>query len=150
MRATRKTPPSFEARDSSVARAMARRPAVAAASRSNENPILGSLRADLSDRPASTGWQEVPLDELPDCTPPGRQDLLKKRILLAAPSERACSNRDGSYRFLETRNLGAFLMWSRANPDRPANRKTIRDACDVLEQALRCLDESSTKEFNPR
>ncbi|MEZ4353675.1 MAG: hypothetical protein R3F16_08425 [Myxococcota bacterium] len=92
------------------------------------------------------GWREVPLDDLPDCDPPGRQDLLKKRILLAAPFERECSDRDGSYRFVETRNLGAFLMWSRPNPDRPVTPSPDRDVCDVLERALRCLGGSSIEE----
>jgi hypothetical protein len=108
--------------------------------------VSDSVRKDLDWGVLTTGWHEVPLDELPDCRPPGRQDLLKKRILLAAPFKQECSHQDGSYRFLETRNLGAFLMWSRPIPDRPDGQRQVRDVCDVLEQALRCLDESSIEE----
>ncbi|HEB90797.1 MAG TPA: hypothetical protein ENI85_14585 [Deltaproteobacteria bacterium] len=139
---------AFETRNPEIARAMAERPPVAAASHATDHPALRAFRSGPAH--AQAGWREVPLDELPDCMPPGRQDLLKKRILLAAPSGRECSHRDGSYRFVETRNLGAFLMWSRTHPDRRGDPRPIRDACDVLEQALRCLEESSTKESNIR
>lgn len=126
-----------------TSRADPRPPAIAAA---RSAAGFDSVHDELARGFLATGWHEVPLDALPDCNPPGRQDLLKKRILLAAPTERECSHQDGSYRFIETRNLGAFLMWSRPNPDHPAGQQRARDVCDVLQQALRCLDLSSIEE----
>jgi len=128
----------------------ARRPQVSAQGSSTPNLALAASGAHDSNGTALDGWQEVPLDELPDCSPAGRQDLLKKRILLAAPFQRECSHRDGSYRFVETRNLGAFLMWSRPNPSRRAGQPRDRDACDVLERALTCLADRSSQESSSR
>lgn len=119
-------------------------------------PMVSAARSDLpalssgANGTSLDGWEEVPLDALPDCDPPGRQDLLKKRILLAAPFQRECSHRDGSYRFVETRNLGAFLMWSRPDPDRRAGQPRDRDACDVLERALACIGGRSSQEPTSR
>ncbi len=121
-------------------------PAVSAAGMASANAIAREVRDELGQATYRSNWREVPLAELPDCSPPGRQDLLKKRILLAAPFERECSHQDGSYRFIETRNLGAFLMWSRPNPDRSAGQPRTLDVCDVLERALRCLDGSPIEE----
>lgn len=127
-----------------------RRPQVSAQGAGAPDLELASNGAPSSSGAALDGWQEVPLDELPDCTPAGRQDLLKKRILLAAPFQRECSHRDGSYRFVETRNLGAFLMWSRPNPGPRAGQPRDRDACDVLERALACLADRSSQESSSR
>jgi len=123
-----------------------RPPAVSAAGLASTRATDSLVRDEIHRAAYRSDWREVPLDELPDCSPPGRQDLLKKRILLAAPFERECSHQDGSYRFIETRNLGAFLMWSRSNPDRSVGQKRAMNVCDVLERALRCLDGSSIEE----
>ncbi len=125
------------------------RPDVSARGASDPRPALAAHGASASSGTALDGWQEVPLDELPDCSPPGRQDLLKKRILLAAALQQECSHPDGSYRFVESRSLGAFLMWSRPNPDRRAGQPRDRDACDVLERALACLGDRSSQESSP-
>ncbi len=101
----------------------------------------------IRDELSAGGWQQVPLDTLPDCSPSGRQDELKRRILRAAPYDRACTDQNGSFRFVETSNLGAFLMWSRTNPDAFERTGRDRDACVVLERALRCLSTSSNQEL---
>jgi len=132
------------ARGSNGAAPASRRPIVSAA------PAAPTALASGSDPNGVDGWQEVPLDALPDCDPPGRQDLLKKRILLAASFERECTHRGGSFRFVETRNLGAFLMWSRPIPAGSAGQPRDRDACDVLERALACLGDPSSQESRPR
>lgn len=106
--------------------------------------LAGSIRSELER------WDEVPLDDLPDCTPSGRQDALKQQILRAVPFHRECSHPEGRYRFVQTRNLNAFLMWSHPNPDAPARRDGDRDACDVLEGALRCLVDASNEELSIR
>lgn len=128
--------------------AQARRPEVSARGSSAGVRALAASRDTRGS--AVDGWQEVPLDELPDCTPAGRQDLLKKRILLAASLQRECSHASGSFRFVETRTLGGFLMWSRPNPGPSAGQPRDRDACDVLERALACLGDRSSEESSSR
>lgn len=120
---------------------------VAAAAASNE--VAREIRDRFIREAAAEGWHEVPLDELPDCSPPGRQDELKKQILLAAAAlpQRQCSHQAGEYRFLETRNLNAFLMWSRNNPDSSSGQRAARDVCDVLARAIQCLSEGSIKDL---
>ncbi|MEZ4334539.1 MAG: hypothetical protein R3F35_22520 [Myxococcota bacterium] len=130
--------------DAKGSRPVERRPAVSAP----RTPTL-ALEGEAASSGRGTaiaGWEEVPLDALPDCDPPGRQDLLKKRILLAAAVQRECSHPSGSYRFVETRSLGAFLMWSRPDPHAGAGKPRDRDACDVLERALACLGDRSSQE----
>ncbi|MFK7895726.1 MAG: hypothetical protein AB8G23_07825 [Myxococcota bacterium] len=97
----------------------------------------------IRDELSAGGWQQVPLDTLPDCSPPGRQDELKRSILRAAAYQPTCTDARGSFKFIETRNLGAFLMWSRTSPEAFAQTGRDRDACVVLERALRCLRSSS-------
>ncbi|MEZ4278302.1 MAG: hypothetical protein R3F21_01640 [Myxococcota bacterium] len=128
--------------------AQARRPEVSARGSSAGVRALAASRDSRGS--AVDGWQEVPLDALPDCTPAGRQDLLKKRILLAASLQRECSHASGSFRFVETRTLGGFLMWSRPNPGPSAGQPRDRDACDVLERALTCLGDRSSEESSSR
>lgn len=123
-----------------------------AAARTPRPPVSAPAHdAGLADsiRSGLERWDEVPLDDLPDCTPSGRQDALKQQILRIVPSfNGACSHPEGRYRFVQTRNLNAFLMWSRPNPDAPARLKRDRDACDVLERALRCLGDASNEELS--
>jgi hypothetical protein len=128
--------------------AQARRPQVSARGSSAGVRALAASRDSRGS--AVDGWQEVPLGELPDCVPAGRQDVLKKRILLAASLQRECSHASGSFRFVETRTLGAFLMWSRPNPGPSAGQPRDRDACDVLERALVCLGDRSSEESSSR
>jgi hypothetical protein len=107
------------------------------------------VRERVRQQALRDGWHEIPLDELPACSPPERQDQLKKRILLATAARRAreCSHPDGQYRFVETRNLNAFLMWSRTNPESASAQPPARDVCDVLMRALVCLEEGSNKDL---
>ena len=124
----------------------AARPHVAAAA---AIAVGRDVRDRVRQQARRDGWYEVPLEELPACSPPERQDQLKKRILLATAARRAreCSHPDGKYRFLETRNLNAFLMWSRTNPESASSQRPARDVCDVLERALVCLEGASTKDL---
>lgn len=99
---------------------------------------------------AAEGWRAVPLEDLPDCRPAGRQDALKREILRASVGRASCSHPGGAYRFLETRNLNAFLMWSRTHPEAELAASGPRDACVVLERALRCLTGTPSKELEAR
>lgn len=122
------------------------RPHVAAASAARETAL--EIRARVREQARADGWDEVPLDALPACSPPEREDALKKRILLASSGrgQHECSHSSGRYRFLETRNLNAFLMWSRPNQASLSRNDSARDVCDVLESALLCLEGGSTEE----
>ena len=124
----------------------AARPQVAAAA---AMAVGREVRDRVRQQALRDGWHEVPLDELPACSPPERQDELKKRILLATAAQRAreCSHPDGQYRFLETRNLNAFLMWSRTHPESASAQQPARDVCDVLMRALVCLEGVSNKDL---
>lgn len=98
------------------------------------------------------GWQEVPLEALPDCIPSGRQDSLKQQILRTIGQQAECADAGGHFRFVEMRNLNAFLLWSRPDPEALPSRRRDRDACDVLERALRCLrvPQPNTEEISNR
>ncbi len=121
-------------------------PAVAtptsAAARAVRDAALDQLHAE--------GWEAVPLEDLPDCQPAGRQDALKRRILLAAAGRPTCTHAEGAYRFLETRNLNAFLMGARTHDTPTRTTSGPRDACEVLERALRCLEGTPSKEIEAR
>lgn len=120
------------------------------AAKTPDAEIARRVRDDVAREARAAGWHEVPLDDLPDCSPPGRQDRLKQQIMRAAESQQTCRHAAGAYRFVETRNLNAFLMWSRTHPDVDAGSSGVRDACEVLSRALECLASSSTKELETR
>lgn len=53
----------------------------------------------------------------------------------------SCKSDAGTYRFVETKNLNAFLLWIERSPHRvEANR------CSELELALECLAAQRSKE----
>jgi hypothetical protein len=62
------------------------------------------------------------------------EDGLKLQVMKAAVNRTSCSSRAGNYRFVETKNLNAFLMWIERNPSRKA-----ADRCIELKLALECL-----------
>lgn len=109
-----------------------------------------AVRAAALDQLHAEGWDAVPLEDLPDCHPAGRQDALKRRILLAAADRPTCTHAEGAYRFLETRNLNAFLMGARTHDTPTRTTSGPRNACEVLERALRCLEGTPSKEIEPR
>jgi hypothetical protein len=75
----------------------------------------------------------VPLGSLAACVSDREEDALKQRVIAAAPAA-SCASRAGRYRFVETRNLNAFLMWVERAPGR-----TEADRCAELRHALECL-----------
>jgi len=64
------------------------------------------------------------------------EDTLKQRVIAAAGSTAECTSAAGRYRFVETKNLNAFLMWV----ERAETRKEA-DRCAELALALSCLAE---------
>ena len=76
----------------------------------------------------------VPLSAFPACRTDQREDTLKLALIAAVGKKRECSSAAGTYRFVETKNLNAFLMWIERAPGRPAV-----DRCGELTHALNCL-----------
>jgi hypothetical protein len=79
-------------------------------------------------------FQGVPLGSLAACVSDREEDSLKLEVMAAAGNRTSCSSRAGNYRFVETKNLNAFLMWIERNPSRKA-----ADRCIELRLALECL-----------
>jgi hypothetical protein len=80
------------------------------------------------------GLQGVPLGSLAACVSDREEDSLKLEVMARVGARRDCSSRAGRYRFVETKNLNAFLMWIERNPSRRA-----ADRCVELKLALECL-----------
>lgn len=121
-------------------------PAVAAPTRAAAEAVRKAALEQLQ----AEGWEAVPLADLPDCRPAGRQDVLKRQIMRAAAGRPSCTHDAGAYRFLETRNLNAFLMGARNHDTTTQARSGPRNACEVLERALRCLEGTPSKEIGTR
>jgi hypothetical protein len=79
-------------------------------------------------------FQGVPLGSLAACVSDREEDALKLEVMASAGPRRECASRAGRYRFVETKNLNAFLMWIERNPSRRA-----ADRCVELKLALECL-----------
>ncbi|MBK7949435.1 MAG: hypothetical protein IPK00_12020 [Deltaproteobacteria bacterium] len=100
-------------------------------------------RADRAARPASQGGGSggtrpglsgVPLGELSACVTDREEDRLKQAVVAAVKAQSECVSSKGTYRFVETKNLNAFLMWI----DRAPSRR-VEDRCAELRYALECL-----------
>ena len=78
----------------------------------------------------------MPLSALAACRTDQREDTLKLAVLAAVGKQRECSSAAGTYRFVETKNLNAFLMWIERAPGRAAV-----DRCGELAHALNCLSQ---------
>ena len=77
----------------------------------------------------------VPLSALAACMSDREEDSLKLEVLARVRQPVECSSAAGRYRFIETRNLNAFLMWIQRSPTRG-----MADRCDELRFAIDCLD----------
>jgi hypothetical protein len=65
------------------------------------------------------------------------EDLLKQKLIAAEPTQQECVSAAGRYRFIETKNLNAFLMWIERAPGR-----AFADRCLELSLALECVEQS--------
>jgi len=97
-------------------------------------PPPGSANAS-SPRPGLSG---VPLGDLQACVTDREEDRLKGAVVAAAKTQGECVSSKGIYRFVETKNVNAFLMWI----DRAPSRR-VEDRCAELRYALECLQSSS-------
>ncbi|MBW2426570.1 MAG: hypothetical protein JRG86_20155 [Deltaproteobacteria bacterium] len=77
----------------------------------------------------------MPLGDLAACVSDREEDRLKQAVVAAVTTQKECVSRAGTYRFVETRNLNAFLMWVDRAPSRP-----VEDRCGELRHALECLE----------
>ncbi len=80
----------------------------------------------------------MPLGELAACVSDREEDRLKQAVAAAVKTQEKCVSRKGTYRFVETKNLNAFLMWIDRAPSR-----TVEDRCTELHYALECLRSAS-------
>jgi hypothetical protein len=79
----------------------------------------------------------VPLGSLAACRTDRLEDDLKQQVLGAVRDREDCTSAAGHYRFVETKNLNAFLMWIERAPGRAEG-----DRCAELSFALACLRKS--------
>jgi len=102
-------------------------------------PTGGAARS-RSDEPKLRG---VALASLASCVSDRDEDALKQQLvaLLGEPAE--CVSTAGRYRFVETRNLNAFLLWVERAPARPA-----ADRCVELTHALDCVRKHAGREWH--
>ena len=80
----------------------------------------------------------VPLGSLAACDSDRREDSLKQKVIAAVTTQKECVSEAGIYRFLETRNLNAFLLYVER-----AESRSVGDRCTELSLALACLSPSS-------
>jgi len=93
-----------------------------------------AARDESTSSAPSRSFQGVPLGSLAACVSDREEDSLKLSVMATAGARSSCSSRAGSYRFIETKNLNAFLMWIERSPQRKA-----ADRCIELRLALECL-----------
>ncbi|MED5261098.1 MAG: hypothetical protein VX574_01685 [Myxococcota bacterium] len=89
----------------------------------------GSTRPSVDETLAG-----VPLSALAACVSDREEDRLKLEILASVSHRTMCSSGAGRYRFVETKNLNAFLMWIER-----ASHRAQSDRCVELRHALDCL-----------
>ncbi len=96
----------------------------------------GRAAPDLPRGPTGDpiGVAGVPLGELASCLSDREEDRLKQAVVAAVTTQAECVSSKGTYRFVETKNLNAFLMWIDRDPAR-----SVADRCVELGYALECL-----------
>jgi len=87
-----------------------------------------------------TGVAGVPLGDLAACLSDREEDRLKQAVVAAVTTQEECVSSKGTYRFVETKNLNAFLMWIERAPTR-----AVSDRCVELGYALECLQSASRR-----
>lgn len=85
------------------------------------------------DHTGSRALAGVPLASLAACVSDREEDALKRKLVAAVTTQRECVSPAGTYRFVETKNLNAFLMTIERAPGRP-----VADRCAELTYALEC------------
>ncbi len=99
-----------------------------------------SPQAPRGSKADLTGVAGVPLGDLAACLSDREEDRLKQAVVAAVTTQEECISSKGTYRFIETKNLNAFLMWIDRAPARP-----ISDRCVELGYALECLQSAGRR-----
>ena len=102
-----------------------------------------SARATRNEPTFSSGYRSEPdarlegvaLSALAACVSDREEDRLKLDVLERVSRPTECVSPAGRYRFVETKNLNAFLMWIERSP-----RRAPTDRCGELRRAIDCLD----------
>jgi hypothetical protein len=106
----------------------------AARSRDRDRTQRNAATHVREDRSGGRHLRGVPLASLAACLSDREEDALKRRLLAAVTAQRDCVSAAGAYRFVETKNLNAFLMTIERAPGRP-----VADRCIELSYALECV-----------
>jgi hypothetical protein len=107
------------------------------------DPVREVARADSRGAGPGDDISGVALGTLAACVSDREEDRLKLAVMAAARGRAECASRGGRYRFVETKNLNAFLMWiERAESSPPGDR------CVELGLALECLQNQGRRGAN--
>lgn len=145
------TPPTRSARAAPVAASSARRAMPSALTpapglsggpaQANPQAEPGSNRTDRVAPSVRAGrnriddrLEGVALSSLAACRTDREEEKLKIQVMAALASRKDCSSDAGRYRFIETKNLNAFLMLIERAPSR-----SQADRCVELRLTLECL-----------
>ena len=112
-------------------------PSTLASARVRERAPAPGQPAREDERPGRT-LRGVPLGSLASCVTDREEEALKRKLLATIRNETECKSAAGLYRFLETKNLNAFLMWIER-----AESRGEADRCVELSLARECLKQQS-------
>jgi hypothetical protein len=127
------------------AAALARAPQGAALARPS-TPTPSRVERAALNLPAGSsaagrpGLAGVPLGDLAACVSDREEDRLKQAVVAAVKTQEECVSTAGTYRFVETKNLNAFLMWIER-----ADARAVEDRCGELRLALECLEKAARR-----
>jgi hypothetical protein len=133
-RARRAAPPPMQMAAAAPAGARAAAPVAARRTVERDRTQRNSGTRTRANHAAGRGLAGVPLASLAACVSDREEDALKRRLVAAVTTQSECVSRAGTYRFVETKNLNAFLM----TIDRASGRRE-GDRCVELEYALECV-----------
>ena len=123
------TAAAFSARHKSAAAFDVVRVSSRSGSRPSDPAVRSTAHSQIDD-----SLEGVPLSSLAACMSDREEDALKLDVLEAISRPAECVSPAGRYRFVETKNLNAFLMWIERSPQREKV-----DRCAELRHALDCL-----------
>ncbi|MCH7869202.1 MAG: hypothetical protein IH881_16020 [Myxococcales bacterium] len=115
-------------------------PAIPQLAESQSPDALVPSLAEVGNRDADGGFQSqrldgVPLESLAACRSREREDGLKQELMLVVTSGTRCTGLGGTYSFLETKNLNAFLLRVARDSERDLGNR-----CDELMRAQVCVE----------
>ncbi len=145
-RVSRKAPPRRARTHTAPKLAALSAPAFRPPSAATPTPSIAPVARRSTQAPSSTPRSSRPdvrgvaLGSLASCVSDREEDALKRAVLAAVDGRDTCQSRAGSWHFVETRNLNAFLMWIERAPHRG-----VANRCTELELALQCLGASEAK-----